>query len=64
MEKLDDFLDDDEVRYQLTEWGCLSMTLADYGINTSHITGTIGKHLVDDFMKAMENAGYVERHEE
>lgn len=52
-------MNNSEEKYCLTEWGCLSSVLAEYGIDVSHITSTIGKHLVDDFMDAMCKAGYV-----
>lgn len=52
-----------EKNYELTEWGCLYGVLTEYGIDASHITGTIGKHLVDDFMDAMCKFGYVEKKE-
>lgn len=50
-----------EEQYVLTEWGCLGSTLKEYGIDVSHITGRVGKHIVDDFMDAMCKAGYVEK---
>lgn len=43
----------------LSEWGCLSLTLRDYGINTDNIPGRVGKHIVEDFMERMCEAGYV-----
>lgn len=54
---------ENEEQYELTEWGCLYGVLTEYGIDVSHITGTIGKHLVADFMDAMCKAGYVEKKE-
>lgn len=48
-------------KYVLTPWGCLYATLIDYGVDVSHITGTIGGHLVDDFMDAMVKAGYLDK---
>lgn len=64
-----DFLDndieinDDDV-FVLTEWGCLSSVLSDYGIDISHIPGKVGKHIVEDFMELMTKAGYVEKKKE
>lgn len=49
--------------YVLTEWGCLSSILEEYGIDVSHITGRVGAHIVEDFMDAMCNAGYVAKKE-
>ena len=48
-------------KYCITPWGCLSSVLKDYGIDISHISGTIGTHMVEDFMEMMIKAGYVER---
>jgi len=50
----------DEI-YVLSEWGCLSSVLKDYGIDINHITGTVGTHMVNDFMDMMEKAGYVRK---
>jgi hypothetical protein len=52
-----------EEQYVITEWGCLGSTLKEYGIDVSHITGRVGKHIVDDFMDAMCKAGYVVKRE-
>ena len=46
-------------KYTLTEWGCLYAVLTDYGIDVSHISGNVGRHIVEDFMEAMVRAGYV-----
>lgn len=51
--------DDDGVRYVLSEWGCLSATLNDYGIDYSHITPKMGFHMVEDFMELMVKSGHV-----
>lgn len=53
----------DEEKYVMTEWGCLRCTLEEYGVDVSHITGRVGKHIVEDFMDAMCNAGYLEKKE-
>lgn len=50
-------------RYVLSEWGCLSLTLNDYGINTDRIPGRVGKHIVEDFMELMCKAGYIVKNE-
>ena len=52
---------EDNEEYMLTEWGCLSSVLDDYGIDTSHIKGKVGKHIVEDFMDAMVKAGFVSK---
>lgn len=57
---MDDF-DDEDARYILTPWGCMSCVLSDYNIDYSHLTPTMGKHMVEDFMKLMEKTGYLEK---
>ena len=52
-----------EETYVISEWGCLCTTLGEYGIDVSHITGRVGAHIVEDFMDAMCNAGYLEKKE-
>ncbi len=52
-----------EERYGLTECGCLSLTLNDYGINTDKISGRVGKHIVEDFMELMCKTGYIVKNE-
>ncbi len=54
---------DNEETYVLREWGCLMSVLMEYGIDVSHITGRIGEHIVEDFMAAMCDAGYVSKKE-
>lgn len=56
-EDYDEFPDDAE--FVLTEWGCLSAVLSDYGIDFSHISGRVGQHIVEDFMEMMEKSGYI-----
>ena len=56
-----DDLDDDNTRYILTPWGCMSCTLSDYNIDYSHLTPAMGKHMVEDFMELMEKTGYVRK---
>lgn len=53
--------DDDNAKYVLTEWGCLSSTLDDYNIDYSHITPVMGKHMVHDFFNVLEKSGYIEK---
>lgn len=48
-----------ETGWILTPWGILMAVLWEYDIDASHITSTIGNHLVEDFMKYMELSGYV-----
>lgn len=55
---------DDEVKYVLTEWGCLSCVLTDYGFDTHRISGKVGRHIVEDFMELMCNAGHVIKNSE
>ncbi len=57
-EELYDAEDDAEEndRWHLTPWGCLSEVLEGYGIDISHITGRMGTHLVEDFYKGIKIA--------
>lgn len=59
VEYYEDVFDEDEERYVLTPWGCLYCVLNDYNIDTNHITGKMGEHIVNDFMEVMETAGYL-----
>ena len=54
-----DIADDDDVKYVLSPWGCLSVVLKDYGIDISRISGKVGSHIVEDFLELMEKAGYI-----
>ncbi len=56
--------EEDEEKYVLTPWGCLYGVMLDYGIDVSSIRGRVGEHIVEDFMEAMEKAGYVTKSEE
>lgn len=51
----------DEEVFRLTPWGCLSAVLSDYGIDTTHISGKVGGHIVDDFMDLMISCGHAEK---
>ena len=55
----DDTTDDDDVKYVLSPWGCLSVVLKDYGIDISRISGKVGSHIVEDFLELMEKSGYI-----
>ena len=50
---------DDDVKFVLSEWGCLYSVLSDYGINVDHIKGKVGEHIVEDFMELMVKCGYI-----
>lgn len=53
-------MDEDEVKFVVTPWGIMTSVLNDYGIKLPQgFTGTIGEHMVDDFMKYMEKIGHV-----
>lgn len=52
---------DEDVKFVLTEWGCLSSVLTDYGVGISRVTGKIGEHIVEDFMELMCKCGYIGR---
>jgi len=54
-----DVQDEEDEAYVLTPWGCLYAVLHDYGIDAEHISGKVGKHIVEDFMELMVRAGYV-----
>ena len=54
----------EEEVYTLTTWGCLQCILEDYGVDTSHITGAIGMHLMDDLFDLLAKCGYLEKKEE
>lgn len=54
---------DDDVKFVLTEWGCLSSVLTDYGVDISRVTGKIGEHIVEDFLELMCKCGYIGRAE-
>lgn len=54
---------DDDAKFVLTEWGCLSSVLTDYGVDVSRVTGKIGEHIVGDFMELMVKCGYIGRAE-
>lgn len=51
----------DNERFILTKWGCLSAVLDEYNINIGRISGTVGNHIVEDFMDLMCKMGYCER---
>lgn len=53
----------EEERYTLTPWGCLYATFLAYNIDLSSISGTMGEHIVEDFMELMAKCGYVKRKE-
>ncbi len=53
-----------EKRIVLTEWGCLYGVLRDHNINIDHISGEEGPKIVEEFMEAMCNAGYVAKAKE
>lgn len=55
----DDLDEDGDEKYVLTPWGCLCVVMDDYNIDYSHLTPMMGKHMVEDFMDAMERAGHV-----
>ena len=59
---IDESLEDE--KFVLTPWGCLSSVLTDYGVDWSHLTPTMGKHMVEDFMDAMVTAGHVRKAED
>ena len=53
----------EEDRYMLTPWGCMYAIFLDYNINLSSISGTMGEHIVEDFMELMVKCGYIWRTE-
>lgn len=55
-------LEEDDEIYQVTPWGILWSILDDYNIDTSHIKGKVGSHIIEDFMESMKNAGYIKEY--
>lgn len=53
----------EEERYTLTPWGCLYAIFLAYNIDLSSVSGTIGEHIVEDFMELMVKCGYIGRTE-
>lgn len=45
--------------FTMTPWGCLSVTLQDYGIDTTNISPRVGEHLIEDFMDSMIKCGHI-----
>lgn len=45
----------------LTPWGCLYATFLAYNIDLSSVSGTMGGHIIEDFMELMTKCGYVEK---
>ena len=52
---------EDDEEHRLTEWDYLSSILTEYGIDISHISGRVGKHIVEDFMERLEDQGYLKK---
>ena len=50
---------DEDVKFVMSEWGCLSSVLTDYGVDVSRVTGKIGEHIVEDFLELMVKCGYI-----
>ena len=62
--ELEELLDDDDAdggHYVITAPALLYSVLEEYGIETGKWVPTLWQHIFDDFMKDMEEAGYVER---
>jgi hypothetical protein len=57
-------MNEDEKKYTLTPWGCMRAILSDYGYDPDRLTPTVGTHMVEDFLAAMERAGYIGKAEE
>ena len=55
---------DDDVKFVLSEWGCLHSVLSDYGINVDHIKGKVGQHIVEDFLELMCECGHIGKAED
>lgn len=55
---------DDDAKFMLSEWGCLSSVLTDYGVDVSRVTCKIGEHIVEDFMELMVKCGYIKKAED
>lgn len=59
MEEIKDMFNDEEVTYVLTEHALLYEILKDYGIDVGVWNKTIWRHIYEDFMLRLEQAGYV-----
>ena len=55
---------DDDVKFVLSEWGCLHSVLSNYGINVDHIKGKVGEPIVEDFLELMCECGYIGKAED
>lgn len=55
----EEYINEDDEIWTLSPWGCLTVILKDYNIDTSHIKGYIGTHIVEDFMDLMVKCGHV-----
>ena len=53
--------DNEDENYVLSPWGCLYAVLLDYNIDLSYVKGKVGEHIVEDFMDAMVNCGYISK---
>lgn len=53
--------DNEDENYVLSPWGCLYAVLLDYNIDLSYVKGRVGEHIVEDFMDAMVNCGYISK---
>lgn len=52
---------DNEEKFKLTEWSILYVVLTEYGIDVSHISGRVGRHIVEDFIAGMIEQGYIQK---
>lgn len=59
MEQVNDV--DDDAKYKLTEHFILYLVLKEYGIAVGEWYPTLWNHIYDDFMKQLEQAGYIEK---
>lgn len=57
--KISIFKEFENETYGLTPWGCLYVTLKDYGVDLDHISGKVGAHIVEDFMELMIEQGII-----
>jgi len=67
---MDDFVDNiegnsmeqvNDVEYKLTEHFILYSVLLEYGIVVGEWYPTLWSHIYDDFMKKLEQAGYIQK---
>lgn len=55
---------DENIRYELTPWGCLFCVLEDYGFDAQKLSSTVGNHMVSDFLEMLCKIGYIKKNDD